>query len=161
MACGHCGFLGDLETKVSEVIDREDMLGGGGKPIGEWTKIVQVQRCPVCSELILSQYDWNDWMEPDEAVVEVIYPQPRNASPLPAAVAKEYGKAQRVRTIDNEYFALGIRRTLEVICADRGFPQKTKGDSLKSRLKCLAAAGRLPQAPWNFGDDGPGVIVTQ
>ena len=30
-----------------------------------------------------------------------------------------------------------------------------------SLVGLVAIAVRLPRSPWNFGDDGPGVIVTQ
>ena len=145
MMCGHCGFTGDLDQKVSKAIRTEDICDQHGNPTGgEWSEVVEVLRCPSCSGLTLRLYDWSDFLDPQDVVVRVLYPQPRDASGLPPAVASEYAKAQRVRGIDPDYFAVGVRRTLEAICSDQGFPRTNKRDSLYARLQRLAQAGSLP-----------------
>jgi hypothetical protein len=54
-------------------------------------------------------------------------------------VADEYRRAQRVRS-EPVFYAVGIRRTLEALCAERG----VKGKTLYDRIEKLAASGDLP-----------------
>jgi hypothetical protein len=113
---------------------------------------MEVHECPNCAGYTLSTYGWEDSMSPDEAVTQVIYPKPRDASALPPAVEVEYAKAQRVRGIDPDYFAVGIRRTLEAVCEVQGVPRRNNRDSLYARLRRLAEAGGLPDTFVDMAD---------
>lgn len=133
-----------LEKKISQVIERDCVLDQHENEVGEWATVMEVHQCPNCAGYTLSVYGWEDSMSPEEAVTRVIYPQPRDASALPPRVEVEYEKAQRVRAIDPDYFAVGIRRTLEAVCEERGIPRQNSRDSLYARLQRLAKAGSLP-----------------
>jgi Domain of unknown function (DUF4145) len=143
--CGHCQFPGSLERKISEAIERDYLLDQYGNEHGEWVTVMEVHQCPNCAGYSLSLYGSEDSMSPDEVNVRLIYPQPRDISALPPRVRTEYEKAQRVRGIDPDYFAVGIRRTLEAVCDERGVPRETPRDSLYARLQRLAQAGSLPE----------------
>ena len=144
MLCGHCRFEGALDRKVAQAIERDVVLDQYGNEAGEWSTVMEVHQCPNCAGYTLSSYGWEDSMSPDEIVTQIIYPKLRDASALPATVAVEYTKAQRVRGIDADYFAVGIRRTLEAVCTERGVPRQNNRDSLYARLERLAQAGGLP-----------------
>jgi hypothetical protein len=46
MACGHCGFAGELDRKVSQAIRTEDIYDQHDNPTGaEWSEFVEVLRC--------------------------------------------------------------------------------------------------------------------
>ena len=68
----------------------------------------------------------------------------------------------RPRTLTDEKVDEVIARTLE------SSPQDATHWSTRSMAKetgltqtAVSQIWRLPRSPWNFGDDGPGVIVTQ
>jgi hypothetical protein len=59
---------------------------------------------------------------------------------VPTKIATSYAEAYRVRSISPNAFAVLIRRTLEILCNERGV---TTG-SLANRLKTLSGKGELP-----------------
>jgi hypothetical protein len=84
-------------------------------------------------------------MDPDDVSFVVIYPQgSRDLSALPQRVRMEYANAQRVKSIDANFYAVGVRRTLEAVCTDRGFPRVGR-QTLFDRLDKLAKAQGLPE----------------
>jgi hypothetical protein len=142
VACGHCGFLGNLDEKGSCTVQNGTDPGRFGEGY-EWSTVARTMVCPACRKLTFDVYDWADWLEPEEVAVRVLYPTELDQSTLPPSVRAEYDKAQRVKGIVEEFYAVGIRRTLEAICTDQGFP-KTGRETLNHRLGRLARADRLP-----------------
>ncbi|MFD3447444.1 DUF4145 domain-containing protein [Microbacteriaceae bacterium 4G12] len=59
---------------------------------------------------------------------------------MPNNVAKAFESALKVRQIDGEIYASAIRRTLEMMCKDKG----EEGRNLYSMLKALSDKGMLP-----------------
>ena len=51
-----------------------------------------------------------------------------------------------------------MRKVDELVARSHG---KIRADVAHGKLVSLGYLGRLPRLSWNFGDDGPGVIVTQ
>jgi hypothetical protein len=141
MACGHCGFTGDLDQKIHEAVKSSPILDQHGAETGvTYDTVVTVSLCPQCDKLTLESYGWSDFMDPTEARVERLYPAPPSYEGIPEAVASEYRRAQRVRS-EPVFYAVGIRRTLEALCAERG----VQGRSLFERIEKLAASGGLPE----------------
>ncbi|MGZ3147681.1 DUF4145 domain-containing protein [Lentzea chajnantorensis] len=79
--------------------------------------------------------------EEDDYAYMILYPQVQDFSLVPPNVRAEYEKAQRVRAIDSEFYALGLRGTLEALCIEHGLI----GDgNLFGKLKQLATDKSLP-----------------
>ena len=141
MACGHCGFAGDLDQKVQTTVRSEPIIDNDGQDIGlTYDTVVSVSVCPRCHKLTLESYDWSDFIDPPDVQIETLYPAPPSYDGIPDAVAREYRRAQRVRS-EPVFYAVGIRRTLEALCAERG----VQGGTLYDRLERLAASGGLPE----------------
>jgi len=141
MACGHCGFPGDLDQRVHEAVRSTPIIDQNDEDTGAtYDTVVTVSLCPRCNKLTLESYGWSDLMDPTDVQVETLYPAPPAYDGIPEAVAKEYRRAQRVRS-EPVFYAVGIRRTLEVLCAERG----VEGRTLFERIEKLAASGGLPE----------------
>jgi hypothetical protein len=139
MACHHCGFQGDLDQKVNEVVKRVTWTDERtGEEIDHDT-LARVLICPSCEKLTVDTYKWSDLMDPLDVQVTVLYPEAPELDGLPDRVRKEFGRAQRVRT-EPVFYAVAIRRTLEAICAEEG----VEGRALFDKLKKLSDLGRLP-----------------
>jgi hypothetical protein len=140
MACGHCGFSGDLEQKVHTAVKEVPITDTDGRDLGvTYDTMVTVSVCPNCDRLTFESYGWADFMDPGDVVVEVLYPAAPSYDGIPEPVAAEYRRAQRVKS-EPVFYAVGIRRTLEALCAERS----VEGRSLYERIEKLAASGDLP-----------------
>jgi hypothetical protein len=138
--CPHCGGLDALKTIAQQAVESKSYEGDDGSPY-EWSKNVLFMQCTQCAEFTLCTYAYGDWMDPSEVSYSIIYPQVRDLSSIPSRIRVEYEKAQRVKRIDAGYYALGLRRTLEALCAENGVIRGT----LDSRLKKLAEDKDLPK----------------
>lgn len=95
--------------------------------------------CKVCINVTLEQTKSNsDVFEKEEIL---LYPFKKIESDfIPKGVAAAYDAALKVRQIDGAICAIAIRRTLEMICIDKG----AKGYNLFNKLKSLSDKGILP-----------------
>lgn len=148
MNCKHCGAEDSVVEIVSKVYESGEVDPGAYGYVGEWSRALSVGRCAKCDGFTLQIYSYADWMDPEDVTYYVLYPQSRDMSSVPASVKKEYDKARRVRSIDPEFYVIGLRRTLEALCADQGV---VRGD-LVSRLKKLAEDAKLPGAFVDMAD---------
>ena len=75
------------------------------------------------------------------SLCDLVYPEmPFLSSDVPRKIATSYAEACRIKAISPNAFAVLIRRTLEILCNERGL---TKGTFAK-RLKILSDKGELP-----------------
>lgn len=88
-------------------------------------------------EIFSEWYGYNGKLEPE---VTLLYPQISSNARMPKNVRKAFDAAKKVRNIDGAICALSLRRTLEMMCKDKG---ATKGDLFK-KLKYLSEQGILP-----------------
>lgn len=140
MACGHCDFGGELEQNVHQVIKRVPVRDQQGRDTGESIDTVAaVYLCPSCEKLTLQSYVWSDLFDPEDVRVNTLYPAAPTFEGIPEPVASEYRRAQGVRS-ERVFYAVGIRRTLEAICKERG----VEGRTLAARLQVLASSGDFP-----------------
>lgn len=73
--------------------------------------------------------------------IDTLYPfQAINSSHIPKAVKDSFESAIKVRNIDGAICAIAIRRTIEMVCKDKG----VKEGSLYEMLKSLSDNGILP-----------------
>lgn len=101
--------------------------------------------CPVCNESTIKKYHTNseEYDTDGSPFVDekVLYPRIEvNMSYLPDNIQKSYEAALKVKHIDNAIAALSLRRTLEMVCKNKGI---TDGDLYK-KLKQLSVKGFLP-----------------
>lgn len=97
--------------------------------------------CPVCSGVSLRRYSWHDMMDPDEIVVEIVYPLPDQVpAGLPPKIQSEFEAALLVRQASPNAYGVLLGRLLELVCDERG---AIKG-SLTIRLKDLCERGEIP-----------------
>lgn len=76
----------------------------------------------------------------DDVRAERIFPTPLAKSALPPGVQKQFDAAHRVKYIEPSFYAVGIRRMLEAVCADQGIAGRT----LEKQITALVAAEKLP-----------------
>ena len=139
MLCYHCGN----ETVMKNVgvyshITHDEEYGSDEK---KWFMFL----CPVCSDItVIKEYSWSE--ETDEyghpiVTTTILYPPINyNRGIVPNTVKQAFESALKVRNIDGAICALSIRRTLEMICKEKG---ENSGD-LYSKLSRLASRGIIP-----------------
>lgn len=106
--------------------------------------------CPVCSNITLEHshvfsedFDIDEYGNMGPAItITTLYPHPSSVSEtcIPTNIRNSFEAAQKVRHIDGAICALSLRRTLEMVCKDKG---ETEG-SLFKKLQNLSQRGILP-----------------
>jgi hypothetical protein len=102
------------------------------------TAIWRLYACPICRNVIL-EFTGKEIF--DEDIVQVLYPGITNGnSEIPKEIKNAYEAAIKIKHIDGAICALALRRTLEMVCKDKG---EIKGD-LYNKIKNLSKKGILP-----------------
>jgi len=101
--------------------------------------------CPVCINVTLENVEHNsEETEPNGKPIyyeKLLYPfETMEKNNIPKNVAGAYEAALKVRQIDGAICAIAIRRTLEMMCKDKG----EEGKNLYVMLKALSEKGILP-----------------
>lgn len=106
--------------------------------------------CPVCLKITLEHtFIFSEECDVDEygnygpiRTLTTLYPHPSVTieSGIPTNIRKAFEAAQKIRHIDGAVCALSLRRTLEMVCKDKG---ETEG-SLFKKLQNLSQKGILP-----------------
>ncbi len=156
-SCLHCSNIAPMEI-IGNVNDFEKVSQDYGPPV-EQGNAYQILKCPSCTEVNIRTYFWHDFMDGEEDVTYTfIYPKNSNfPSGLPPEIEAAYQKAEKVKSIDAEFYALALRRILELVCIDK----KAKGKMLADKIKDLATRNEIPnnlikvaQELKNFGNIG-------
>ncbi|MHA7108304.1 hypothetical protein COC47_28095 [Bacillus cereus] len=151
LTCHHCGN----KTSMKEVAkyqhnEDEDIWDYDINPYtpvhavtytNEWRLFL----CPVCTNVTLeySSYNSLEFNPQGNHIVskKLLYPVTTiEINYIPKHVAKAFEAAIKVRQIDGAICAIAIRRTLEMMCKDKG----EEGRNLYSMLKSLSDKGILP-----------------
>lgn len=141
--CLHCGnktYMDKVSTYTYK--DDDDFVWS----INIWDMFL----CPVCLNITLEHtYVFSeDWYidkyngpTPKETIT-TLYPHPpvTTGSGIPISIRNAFEAAQKVQYIDGAVCALSLRRTLEMVCKDKG---ETTGKLFK-KLKNLSNRGILP-----------------
>ncbi|MEY2195762.1 DUF4145 domain-containing protein [Neobacillus sp. BF23-41] len=151
LTCHHCGYktvMKDVAAYTHE--ENEDIWDYSYNPfkpvhgirfIKEWHLFL----CPVCINVTLEYVNYNS----EETEIggkpiineELLYPfKTIEENYIPMSVAGAFEAALKVRQIDGAICAIAIRRTLEMMCKDKG----EEGKNLYSMLKALSDKGVLP-----------------
>jgi hypothetical protein len=140
--CGHCGFSGSLEDSGQVTAHTEHDEAEPYGPI-QIQRIWHLSRCPNCEQPTLSAYTWVDpiYDSADDVDLERIYPTYLDNDPLPVLVHQQYDSALRVKGIEPDFYAVGIRRMLEAVCQEQG----AQGKDLFNQIEDLVSQGKLPE----------------
>lgn len=150
ITCHHCGNKTLMEL-VSTYNKKEDFEGTWDE------KTWNLFMCPVCQDVTLerkylysedimhayySEDDSYRYEEIEEAtMIDVLYPyESSKKDSIPDKVKSAFESAIRVKNIDGAICAIAIRRTLEMMCKEKG---EVKGN-LFDKLKNLSSQGILP-----------------
>lgn len=150
--CFHCGnkTLMNVECEVNQRF-------GGGSVDENLVPNFDMQEdfrwklltCPVCHFLTLYQIYTDETMQDieDGELVQlyesqIIYPENRMIfKEVPDEVASAFESALKIKKIDKQICLISLRRTLELICSDKG----AKGKSLQSKISNLIKRNIFPK----------------
>lgn len=147
--CWHCGNKGLLNYIVSfdsvhEAPKNEDIKNpiicqlAGNTEITTWS----VYQCPVCGNPVLISKTLPNAMPEQFAQYRYQFPtQNIDYTGVPENIKAAFESALRTRTIDSAICILSLRRTLEMICKDKG----AEGRDLKSKIQNLIDKKVLPE----------------
>ncbi|MDT9719644.1 DUF4145 domain-containing protein [Paenibacillus sp. ClWae2A] len=148
MICYHCGNKTTMEhiaeAKKSEK-ETFNTFFGGGHDI-EFFTFWNLYLCPVCDSVTLIKTTKNT----EDVDIENLTLTPTTTVLYPDATVKEAGvpnnvrnsfeAALRIKNIEGTLCAIGIRRTLEMMCKDK----EASGKTLFNKLEDLSEKGILP-----------------
>jgi hypothetical protein len=152
--CFHCGNETLMVEVASHAVKETDNIGMDdyGDPLhvvqfhSKWDLLM----CPVCKDVTLYRRTWCSEDGPyDEPEEKILFPYvTRKSGNIPPKIYSAYSAAIKVRRIDGAICALSLRRTLEMMCKDRG----VEGYDLYTKLKQLSDEGVLPPILSEMGD---------
>lgn len=109
----------------------------------------QMYACPVCGKVTFFQQYWDsaqsyyysDGKVEDIIDEEILYPiNTFQGDYLPQKVKEAYEAALKTRNLDSAVCAMSLRRTLEIICKEKG----AEGHTLWHKIEDLSNKGILP-----------------
>jgi len=108
--CRHCGNKGNLNILVKDTIYETSDSGEVLFSIPRW-----LLKCPVCECLTII-----DYFEPTDEE-EILYPALTiTQNGVPKKIYTAFCSAEKTQHIDLNICAISLRRTLELICIDKG-----------------------------------------
>lgn len=162
--CYHCGNKG-----LMNVVHIEKVKFGGiyendyGEIEHEFEErfLWKILSCPVCQFVSIHQTYSNDAMVSqcgnyyDE---EIIYPNIKmKMSNVPKDIEAAFESALKIKNIDSAICLISLRRTLELICNDKGAKGKNLYDKIKYLIQEKIFPKELKEAYYiikDFGNDG-------
>lgn len=147
--CGHCGNKGLMnfitqfdsvyESSSNEQIGNsllKDLLGPAE------TTTWYVYQCPVCGNPVLISRTLPNFMPEQFAEYKYQYPTENiDYTGVPENIKTAFASAVKTRAIDPAICILSLRRTLEMICKDKG----AQGYTLKDKIQDLIDKKILPE----------------
>lgn len=144
--CYHCGERGTLNRLESINNGSKENVGDEVDPfIVEYNDIIDVLCCEQCTNLTIyrSQYDEAEARQiqkhdPDinyaQAFGKLLYPniEQEHKEHIPDNIYRSYLSSIKVQNIDMAFCLIGLRRTLEMICKDKGYTKGMLGNKLKA-----------------------------
>jgi hypothetical protein len=139
--CPHCGNQAPQRLIHKQRYFEKMWDGKTGEPWEDapWSSFVVA--CTTCENVLIYDNPGDQTEENRFSKCELVYPKPPFLSPVvPPKITTSYAEAFRVRHVSPNAFAVLIRRTLEILCDERG----TSKGTLSNRLKFLSDKGELP-----------------
>lgn len=140
-----CYFCGN-STLMNMVGEHRHYWDEGGGYYGHFN--YRMYSCPVCGKVTLFQQYWDvaqrgycNGEEEDYTQDEILYPTNTfQGEYLPEAVQAAYEAALKTKNIDFAVCLIALRRTLEIICKEKG----AEGRDLWKKIEDLSKKGVLP-----------------
>lgn len=139
MQCYHCGnktlmkLLANCKNQGEEELIDED-------EVYYWEDEYFIYVCPVCRKATIKLKHSNSEDGPD-FYESVLYPYVNiENNYLPRSVKNAFEAALKVKNIDTSISLIALRRTLEMVCIDKG----ERNGTLYDKLKALSEKGILP-----------------
>lgn len=141
IVCRHCG-----NKSCMEIVSRGSRLEveyENGAPAYDYGFYCHVLHCPACENLTLRRAEEGPWIDMyDRASWEIVYPRNEvSLENLPADIQSAYDAACKVKGVDANFFAMGLRRVLEYVCKDKN----ASGRTLQDKLNNLAEQEIIPK----------------
>ncbi len=139
LTCGGCGnktlMSSRAEFERTEVYPYTNYMGNFEE--GEEHTLYRIFSCPVCGNITLVESYWNDEME--ERMAEEFCEEDKILYPnivdeyldVPTKINNAFKSAVRSRYLDFTLCMIALRRTLEMICIDKGVTEGMLGKKLK------------------------------
>lgn len=151
LTCLHCGNKTPMKVVSSHNLTEKDDIWDHSSDLYQPVYIVSYYKrwdlylCPVCKEVTLERItSFSEEIEPNGRPIyhyEFIYPHnTHNNEYIPKAVNDAFEAAIKVSKLDGAICIMGLRRTLEKMCKDKG----ATGDDLFRKLKDLQLKSILP-----------------
>lgn len=145
--CWHCGNKGLLAVvgKHEQHFYTEDEPGNRFSSFFHEVMYWYLLSCPVCQKITLFQKYTSD-AHMDETgkqlyEEEILYPETQlDFVGVPEKIKAAFESALKIKSIDTSLCVLSLRRTLELICRDKG----ADGNNLDSLVKDLVGKNILP-----------------
>jgi hypothetical protein len=140
-----CYFCGN-ETLMNLVGEYRD--DWGNEDFSGYS-IYRMFACPVCHKVTLHEEYWEEGMfrydnrgnMEEYATEEILYPfNTLKGNNLPAEVKEAFESALKTKNINSAVCSMALRRTLEIICAEKG----AEGQDLWQKIEDLSKKGVLP-----------------
>lgn len=141
MQCYSCGNMVPMDSIAScrvDVNEHFDYLSA--LPFAtEWVKRWELFLCPTCLDVVMIQHEARQQPGGITHTQKLLYPIVGAGHGVPENIDQSYRSALKVKK-DGPICCLALRRTLEIVCKDKG---ETKGE-LIDKLKRLAERGVIP-----------------
>lgn len=138
--CGHCP-----NTSRMKILEHHGDITTNDQVGFEYGTVLEILKCPVCHKYNIISYRFNDFCILEEEGYkgfERLYPEPQNIPiGLPQRISELYRKAEQVKNIDVDAYAVLLRKLLEAICIDR----KAETGTLHTMLMNLEEKGEIPK----------------
>jgi hypothetical protein len=138
--CPHCG-----NKATQRLVHKQRYYEKSWDPNGTsaedipWSSFVAA--CETCDNILVYENLGDETCDNRFSTCDLVYPKnPFLPIVIPRQIASAYAEASRVREISPNAFAVLIRRSLEILCNERGLPNGT----LAHRLKLLSDRGEVP-----------------
>ncbi|WP_163102267.1 DUF4145 domain-containing protein [Peribacillus alkalitolerans] len=148
--CLHCGneTIMEVSAKVNEK-EYEYMYDdyhGEDVPVATYYTTYTLYKCPVCSKITLKSVEAFDADTDHRGRVNeyenILYPvQTGDLKFVPERIKGAYESALKTKNVDRVMCAIGLRRTLEMLCHDQG----AEGRTLYNRLVDLSEKAIIPK----------------
>lgn len=146
--CGHCGNTGLLKYITSfDVVHEVPVNKDNDNTIIQLIGNIEtttwfIYQCPVCGNPILISKTLPNNMPEQYGKFMYQFPSPNiDYTGVPENIKTAFESAVRTKSIDPAICILSLRRTLEMICKDKG----AEGQDLKSKIQDLIDKKVLPE----------------
>lgn len=142
--CMHCGNkteMTEVAQYVKEYPDYEEDAWGKQMEIAMYRKTWRIFMCPVCEEVTIIFHEYSDCGYEPYIKDTQLFPQANfEFEGVPKNILNSYEAALKCRHLDGALCAIGLRKTLEIICKEFG----ETGYGIEKKLRSLSEKGILP-----------------